>query len=280
MNDSRADAAGSVPEYLYKYQRFDPVTLSNLVGRLLWFSRPTAFNDPYDCSIRPTTELSKADCDRLYDWVRSKRGGEKSLAKYRGADGLETFRRQVLQAVEPGLEARRQEMLNRMGVACLSAKKDDLLMWAHYGDSHKGFCLEFSTGYEPFNKAKKVIYQRTIPVVNPATMLLDRTNESMTMVAIMLTKMDCWRYEEEWRLVHEKSDTAFGYGTAALTGIYFGSEMDRKHIEIMALILRDSPTKLYSMRRSDSEFKVIPEELDHTPYDYYKDSHGTSTPAS
>jgi hypothetical protein len=30
-----------------------------------------------------------------------------------------------------------------VGIYCVSTNYDDVLMWSHYADSHKGICLEF-----------------------------------------------------------------------------------------------------------------------------------------
>jgi hypothetical protein len=40
--------------------------------------------------------------------------------------------------------------VDRAGVACFSALPDDLLMWAHYADKHRGVCLKFvGNRFEP-----------------------------------------------------------------------------------------------------------------------------------
>ncbi|HVN15284.1 MAG TPA: hypothetical protein VMT73_06045, partial [Anaerolineales bacterium] len=56
----------------------------------------------------------------------------------------------------------------------------------------------------------------------------------------------------------------------ALTGIYFGIEMLFVHLEILSLVLRGRPTKLYKMRRSEVEFKLEFDEVQYTPYEYSK----------
>jgi len=40
--------------------------------------------------------------------------------------------------------------------------------------------------------------------------------------------------------------------------------------EIIALILKGSPTQLYEMKRSETEFNVIFREIKYTPFDYGK----------
>ena len=36
-----------------------------------------------------------------------------------------------------------QPDVDKMGILCFSEHCDDILMWSHYSDGHKGFCLEF-----------------------------------------------------------------------------------------------------------------------------------------
>ena len=257
-----------LPTHLYKYHQFSATALSNLVGRKIWFSRPSSFNDPYDCRIAPKTEISDESIERFLKAKFGDQRGAELASKHRGTDGKfdKDTLEQLQQRLSEDFEKLRHEMSNNRGVCCLSAKKDDLLMWSHYADSHKGFCLEFCTSDERFARAQKVEYSKVIPTVDPVAAVLGEGHSART--AMIFTKMKCWEYEEEWRIFHKKPSTAYGYGVNALTGIYFGSEMERAHIEIIALILKNSPTKLYRMHRSESEFQVYPEEVQYTAYDY------------
>ncbi len=63
------------------------------------------------------------------------------------------FRTAVKQGIENSLE-NMVTALQQRGVACFSAKVDDILRWSHYADGHRGSCLEFDTGLEPFSKAR------------------------------------------------------------------------------------------------------------------------------
>ena len=61
-----------------------------------------------------------------------------------------------------------------------------------------------------------------------------------------------------------------GFDAGSLTGVYFGCEMPFVHIEMITLAVSGFPTKLYRMRRSETEFKVDFEEVTYTPYEYGK----------
>jgi hypothetical protein len=153
---------------------------------------------------------------------------------------------------------------SQKGIACFSEKVDSVLMWSHYSDHHRGYCLEFDTGFYPFSKAEQVHYSETLP----SSLQLD--GDAILLDPLVTTKSKGWSYEKEWRLIHEHGNIEYGFDARALTGVYFGCEMPFVHIEIIALAVSGFPTKLYRMKRSETEFKVDFEEVEYTPYVYSK----------
>lgn len=53
---------------------------------------------------------------------------------------------------------------NNRGVCCLSEEYSNPLLWSHYGDQHKGFCVGYSLDRNPKPKINKVDYggERTV----------------------------------------------------------------------------------------------------------------------
>lgn len=57
-----------LPEHLYKYQPFSTQALVNMKLRRVWFSRPSAFNDPLDCALGVRWEdVTRAEVKQLWD---------------------------------------------------------------------------------------------------------------------------------------------------------------------------------------------------------------------
>lgn len=89
----------------------------------------------------------------------------------------------------------------RFGVICFSDNWSSPVMWAHYGDKHKGLCLGFDVKdaaevkYEPERLKHKL--DQTQPGVRVTTDLIKTA---------MTTKFDQWRYEREWRVFKELSN--------------------------------------------------------------------------
>src|SRR5712692_11029236 len=50
------------------------------------------------------------------------------------------------------------EVAEHLGILSLATRRDTFLMWSHYTNSHRGFCLEFDASTKPFCSANQVIY--------------------------------------------------------------------------------------------------------------------------
>jgi hypothetical protein len=77
-------------------------------------------------------------------------------------------------------------------------------MWAHYADSHRGICLEFSTRNATFSTALQVSYSKDYPI-------LDVTSSDDLLP--LIGKSASWAYEEEYRLVSQEQATATPHDT-------------------------------------------------------------------
>ncbi|MBO5498373.1 MAG: DUF2971 domain-containing protein [Bacteroidales bacterium] len=104
-------------------------------------------------------------------------------------------------------------------------------MWAHYADSHKGFCIEYDIEQLALSEElwfnvsciDQVVYSPTIPEMC-LTDILSNTGVQL-ITKICGTKSNVWKYENESRLLYETSDIK-KYNPASLKAIYFGLNMD------------------------------------------------------
>lgn len=115
-----------------------------------------------------------------------------------------------------------------------------ILMWSHYADSHKGFCIEYEFDREMFNthlreNKDKVVFIDKIKYSSSIDM---KNNPSM--LRALLEKSDFWEYENEMRLVlFDPNDKCTEFPsmpcTNAIKAIYLGtrcSDIDRRQMEI------------------------------------------------
>tara|TARA_R110002012_G_C11503140_1_gene597568 strand:+ start:141 stop:890 length:750 start_codon:yes stop_codon:yes gene_type:complete len=222
----------SIPNKLYKYESFTTQSIANLKNGEIYFSLTSQFNDPFDCSLPIRFDLTLDNIDRFRDiFVELGRFPEQTIQQFNGMDN-----ESLLQLLNETMKEALIEALKGKGVSCFSSENDNLLMWSHYGAKHTGFCLEFDTGKEPFSKARKVHYVDQFPELSAEEILTNINYEST--LALLHTKSKMWKYESEWRCIHEESPKAFSYAQDSLTGVYFGSEMDITVIKIICVILQ------------------------------------------
>jgi hypothetical protein len=244
-----------LPNRLYKYQSCTNYSLGNLARHSVWFSKPETFNDPFDCDINlriidVTDENVKAMIARL--------GG--SVSKSISNDD-------AINMALAATEIVKKKQWAEIGVACFTEESESILMWSHYADNHRGFCLEFDTSYHPFKPYKtetviKVNYADSYPSLSINDIPQKILSQSISLPKALLgTKSSHWCYENEWRIFSEIGNKEYPYEKLALTGVYFGCKMKDKDKVKIASILADSPTRIYQMKRSNSEFIVTKEEI-------------------
>lgn len=200
----------TVPAHIYKYESINTYSLKNLKAQAIYMPSPLSFNDPYDCALSTVMEeILDADLERLIFHYVEREDVPKPVKKQFLSATKDELKAMLFRASKSAIKQNVQQFLELRGVSCFSEKKDDLLMWAHYGGCYRGFCLEFRTDSEMFNKLKQVHYSPDIPLVDVATCLIE--NDFDHIESLYCTKSINWQYEREWRLIHQKAGTSYVY---------------------------------------------------------------------
>lgn len=142
----------------------------------------------------------------------------------------------------------------KVGVLCVSEVADDLLMWAHYADSHGGICLVLKRDNPFFANAHPVNYQKLRPEVNP---LIDSYEEMLD--KSMFTKSDHWKYEKEWRILQYKGGAArYTLPTESLVGIILGAQIESENEQKIIKWASTSPSKpwIRKAKLSNTKFSL------------------------
>lgn len=227
-----------------------------------YFASPLSFNDPFDC--RPNFEIqgNRADLVKYFEGVIGRHMPELS----RDARRAEARRRVSDPDCDPRLPKNmtgfrhmyHETVTSHVGVMCLSEVHDDILMWAHYADSHRGVCLIFDPTEEFMSTAQPVKYRKVRPRVNPIVNSYDEMLE-----AAMFTKSDHWSYEQEWRILqYKKGSGVYTIPTASLRQVILGAEISEQDRMRICQWSADAPNRIdiTSATLSHNEFKVnVPE---------------------
>ena len=257
----------TLPHRVYKYEPFSARSLQSLKEQAIYFGSPMNFNDPYDCALSPSIkEPSDNDIENIRSRYLSRVDLEPKVRRCFEISSAATLRIMLLRVGQGLLDTEISKFLSTRGVSCFSEVNSSLLMWSHYGGHFKGFCLEFRTDLDLFQKLRKVRYTDQMPEVEIGPMLCDDDFEQV--LDLYCTKALDWQYEQEWRGIHNQAGTGYTYPTDALTGIYLGPEMPFSAFEIVALIVagQNSHVQLWQGRRSKSEFTVDFESVKYTSH--------------
>lgn len=227
-------------------------------GNELYFVKPAAFNDPFDCRPCFSMDAPKARLRRYYEGVYARQAPLMGRAARR-AESKQIARDPSRNPADPKNLAEFKKtyhasVTDKIGLVCLSEVADDLLMWSHYADSHRGICLVFDWQTEFFGRAQAVIYQKTRPQVNP----IFQTYEQMLEHAL-LTKSDHWQYEKEWRIIQYRGGAGeYPFPERALVGVILGSQVSAADRALVVgwLKARGCPVNLFQALLSEVEFSV------------------------
>lgn len=221
----------TAPGRLFKYQSLTAYSLAAVTNNTVWLSKPKSFNDPFDCAITLDRLKYKESIQTAVSTAieRAKPAGlklERLMDIWPGdQDAFESYRDGV------------RLILQNMGVCCMSATPSDMLMWSHYSNHHRGFCVEYdcSEGTLLRTLAREVRYESKVPSLSAADMT--GSNKSEALDSLWLTKAKCWSYEKEWRFMMTEGDKSFQAPSAVLS-VIFGARMPEADRILIARALR------------------------------------------
>jgi hypothetical protein len=254
--------AGEAPAKFYKYRSMNG-DAATWVGRTvlqneIYFAPPLSFNDPFD--MRPALSLEATPEQQREDFLRLSKKFHPHLSEDQHAAEADRVMASSLSTGAIGtttadFQAMLSEVLTTtVGIFCASTKPDDILMWSHYADSHRGICLEFDGTLAFMAHAQKVKYSRERVPINPYV----DSREAM-MEKAFLTKSEHWSYESEWRLIrYEDAPGVVQFHPANLTGIIIGALAIRSTVDAVTSWVqqRSSPVRLYQAYVSNTKFEL------------------------
>ncbi|MCE5182731.1 MAG: DUF2971 domain-containing protein [Betaproteobacteria bacterium] len=266
--------------YLYKYRSFEPNTLRMLCESEVYFSDPSIFNDPLECSPTVIVDVSLDDLEKLYCKIIGEDFGRFDLSSFRqnsdenGAYRVsDDFYRDVIAgAIKSQLDIR---IKKNQGVLSLAGQWNSPLMWSHYADEHKGICIEYDASLSVCDPPKRVDYEGERGILaseiiswvfNDSTSAKERIEQKY-----FYTKANQWKYEEEWRYIQNSQGRQ--QAPFHIAGIYFGMRCERSVASSIVRLLRDSTPKLnfYRVSPNPNSFELVRTELDDSELDdYYK----------
>lgn len=224
--------------HLYKFYTFNVYSLSVLINKKVWFSKPATLNDPFDIDIDLTYPITPANFSYMIKVLESQKG----ISKER-LEELKKFEQHIpdqnaLNQMSKVMNKKFRDDRKNWGVFCMCKHPKHILMWSHYADHHRGFCIQFVRN--PKNQlgniemTRPVSYSCEYPSPDPYT----ENGMERVYDELFFTKAKGWEYEKEWRMLNEEGDIELPI-PGDISAIIFGLNMPKPQRKTVKNILSD-----------------------------------------
>ena len=227
--------------------------------------------------INLNLKISKKN--KYYDSIPGAQALTKFVVRYAAQKGdnsfdelKEKFTSEIIQKVK--------EVRNNALISCFSKRYDSILMWSHYGDKHKGICIEFDRLEKDFLDVKYSKKRCKFDLEDTTRRVLGYmlSNEEVDVndkglircisKPFIVKSLD-WKYEEEVRcILSPNSEDVFTLEELSLykmptniSKIYIGCKVDKTSEEYKNLITlaNNKNVMISELKTSDDLFSVIEE---------------------
>jgi hypothetical protein len=153
-----------------------------------------------------------------------------------------------------------------VGILCLSETNDNIKMWGHYANSHRGVCLEFDIRPKmlPDDFEDPTAWKINYPENNLYQSFLEEESTPQESLLVgMLTKAKIWSEEREFRLFARRAGLK-KINKKCLRKIIFGVYTpDEERETLIKLVSKlDYPDLSFAKCiLSETEYKVIVEDI-------------------
>lgn len=245
-------------ESFYSFRSVSEYSLQDLRNNTVSLSSVSTFNDPVDSSFFPwidkqLREKSTDDARKIYLEAM-----KEAFGKYRARCFVAT---RPLPLNWEEAKAPRESFEN-VPPYC------NTLMWAHYSNYHKGFCVEYNIPSDVAGvdvRTKRVVAMRPINYVDNMPY-----KQELSFEEAFLTKSKRWEYEHEVRMIYFKqgdnsANPVVSLGNdyeKSIRAVYIGMRCHKEHEAEILDIMRAHPSiPVYRMKVSNDDIYSLEREL-------------------
>ena len=272
---------------LYKFREVNTNSLASLANAELWFSSKEDFNDPFEGMLALDETLDTEDFNLGKANIKWSMDIDPSDQKFielcekLSIDPVTTTEETLM---AKGLSSDLQvliKLLHQSKLLCLSQKDSNVdpiyenLMWSHYAQGLRGFCLVFNNDSLQHDindscpsgmRAIKIKYQDVPDKLSLKDYLRSDMwirqkdqNYIQKVTETVATKSRAWSYENEVRLMALDPDiSVYPYSVSTLEEVVFGEKMPNQHKQLLLSILKSNypHVKIKTARLMPSTFNL------------------------
>ncbi|HAR63410.1 MAG TPA: hypothetical protein DCS13_08105 [Candidatus Margulisbacteria bacterium] len=292
----------NIPSSLYKYKKFDAEghSIEIIEQDKIFLSTANNLNDPYDSavSLNPQSNYFEAKWDDLMNNLKSRNrfaiediaalnalkyddqfiymtalyllNKNPKVAKGKPAEIIAKEISDIMLKRFEAIVIRLSEAIRKNTyITCFSEDNSSILMWSHYGDNHKGFCIEYDfSKLSPSEVSSRMLF----PVIYRQK-LFDATRYSSKIrggefnnyfgVLAAMTKAIEWSYEKEWRFIlpmGEVNELLYLFPPSPAK-IYLGANTSEENTKIVLDIAQRKNIEVHKMLMKTYEFSLTSKRI-------------------
>ena len=235
-----------------------------LKSELIRFTQPNDLNDPFEClPIKPTLQNLNNLKKELTENVNN---GNKLLQEI-----INTVDYNLIEKIYSNANT---NVNNDIVIFSLSKKWNEILMWSHYADSHRGFCVGYDKNHTFFNNYISPD-SNTSKTVLEVIYSADRVQIPMSFkdkkleFEPFITKSLNWEYESEVRIIssisladltlkEEPNDIClFKIPHSAIKEIILGANIISENEIMLNKFCKERNIDIYKSKISEINFEMI-----------------------
>jgi hypothetical protein len=256
---------------LFKFAPFNVNSLKIIINKELWFGEPDNQNDPNEGEFvlegfenELTEEVRIYILKEMYphvheDWFRNN-------SKF-------DLRNEELKIEYSGYM--RNRLKKEFGICSFSKTHEEILLWSHYSNSHKGLCFVFNKdtlikclGRKNGMAHSDVTYMPDI--TNAVIDIGEKGNRDLPGHDILKHKYINFKYEDEYRFIYSvpikfNKERTLKYDPKALKAVVFGEKMNvenkRTVVNLIASSSEFSNVEIWISKRNnnnrENKFELI-----------------------
>lgn len=154
--------------------------------------------------------------------------------------------------------------VDKSGIFSLSTSPFEELLWAHYANSHNGYCVKYNleklVHFENKRREKIVVRYESKPPGYTLADFLGAKDVSLVLQKLLGIKSKSWTYESEVRLICDPSDKQ-EYDYRAVEAIYFGIKTVDSIKQKVMETLAGRGVQYFEIKLVNNAYKLIAEPI-------------------
>jgi len=222
---------------IYKFRKGDDWDIKNLKNDILKMTSAIKFNDPFDSVI----SVINKDTFLEEFLLLSEHPEFNEILKAKSIEEL-------CENMHKDLYPHYEDFLKKTQICCFSSTIDSILMWSHYANEHKGFCIEYDT---------KMLLKRLLPLYpvkySNKMPIWETGNDNFKRG--VYTKASEWEYENEWRVIMPVDDNQL-LNIKDPTSIYIGCNASETLRNDLIEICKNKKIDCYQAKKDYYDYKL------------------------